>query len=127
MPCTVPVAVLNPQDLDSQGTAMVSKAGGDTQYQLTWTVGFASEPNCAGAHRGQSRGTLTSSIVLQEAGGPRSPTVFGAIVSYVEQFFDTVGISLANQQVHPSQMLCSETADLLHAGHSPLESVTEGD
>nr|XP_048312130.1 probable cysteine--tRNA ligase, mitochondrial isoform X2 [Myodes glareolus] len=36
--------------------------------------------------------------VSKEAGGPRSPTVFGAIISYVEQFFETVGISLANQQ-----------------------------
>lgn len=43
-----------------------------------------------------------TSMLLQEAGGPRSPTVFGAIISYVEQFFETVGISLANQQVHPS-------------------------
>ncbi|KAB0392101.1 hypothetical protein E2I00_003806, partial [Balaenoptera physalus] len=34
----------------------------------------------------------------QEAGGPRSPAVFGAIVSYVEQFFETVGISLAERQ-----------------------------
>jgi hypothetical protein len=39
--------------------------------------------------------------VLQEPGGPRSPTVFGAIVSYIEQFFETVGISLANRQVRP--------------------------
>ncbi|KAM7328928.1 hypothetical protein ACRRTK_013020 [Alexandromys fortis] len=36
--------------------------------------------------------------VSKEAGGPRSPTVFGAIISYVEQFFETVGISLANRQ-----------------------------
>ncbi|XP_029336425.1 probable cysteine--tRNA ligase, mitochondrial isoform X3 [Mus caroli] len=36
--------------------------------------------------------------VSKEASGPRSPTVFGAIISYVEQFFETVGISLANQQ-----------------------------
>nr|XP_045001108.1 probable cysteine--tRNA ligase, mitochondrial isoform X1 [Jaculus jaculus] len=36
--------------------------------------------------------------VSKETGGPRSPAVFGAIVSYVEQFFETVGISLANQQ-----------------------------
>ncbi|GAB1292982.1 Probable cysteine--tRNA ligase, mitochondrial [Apodemus speciosus] len=33
-----------------------------------------------------------------EAGGPRSPTVFGAILAYVEEFFETVGISLTNQQ-----------------------------
>lgn len=41
-------------------------------------------------------------MLLQEAGGPRSPTVFGAIVAYVEQFFETVGISLAKRQVRPS-------------------------
>uniref|UniRef100_A0A2K5R1R4 Probable cysteine--tRNA ligase, mitochondrial n=1 Tax=Cebus imitator TaxID=2715852 RepID=A0A2K5R1R4_CEBIM len=34
----------------------------------------------------------------KEPGGPRSPAVFGAIISYFEQFFETVGISLANQQ-----------------------------
>lgn len=28
--------------------------------------------------------------------------MFGAIISYVEQFFETVGISLANRQVRPS-------------------------
>ncbi|XP_058999842.1 probable cysteine--tRNA ligase, mitochondrial isoform X4 [Mustela lutreola] len=34
----------------------------------------------------------------QEPSGPRSPAVFGSIVSYVEQFFETVGISLADRQ-----------------------------
>ncbi|XP_021564703.1 probable cysteine--tRNA ligase, mitochondrial [Carlito syrichta] len=34
----------------------------------------------------------------RDAGGPRSPAVFGAIVSYVEQFFETVGVSLAPRQ-----------------------------
>ncbi|XP_058294048.1 probable cysteine--tRNA ligase, mitochondrial isoform X3 [Hylobates moloch] len=34
----------------------------------------------------------------KEPGGPRSPAVFGAIISYFEQFFETVGISLANQR-----------------------------
>ncbi|XP_032170295.1 probable cysteine--tRNA ligase, mitochondrial isoform X2 [Mustela erminea] len=34
----------------------------------------------------------------QEPSGPRSPAVFGSIVSYVEQFFETVGISLAERQ-----------------------------
>ena len=28
--------------------------------------------------------------------------MFGAIISYIEQFFETVGISLAERQVHPS-------------------------
>lgn len=40
--------------------------------------------------------------LLQAAGGPRSPAVFGAVVSYMEQFFETVGISLAERQVCPS-------------------------
>ncbi|XP_057563007.1 probable cysteine--tRNA ligase, mitochondrial isoform X5 [Hippopotamus amphibius kiboko] len=34
----------------------------------------------------------------EEPSGPRSPAVLGAIVSYVEQFFETVGISLAERQ-----------------------------
>ncbi|XP_037384584.1 probable cysteine--tRNA ligase, mitochondrial [Talpa occidentalis] len=34
----------------------------------------------------------------EEPGGPRSPIVFGSVISYVEQFFDTVGVSLAGQQ-----------------------------
>ncbi|XP_024609779.1 probable cysteine--tRNA ligase, mitochondrial isoform X2 [Neophocaena asiaeorientalis asiaeorientalis] len=34
----------------------------------------------------------------EAAGGPRSPAVFGAVVSYMEQFFETVGISLAERQ-----------------------------
>lgn len=38
----------------------------------------------------------------QEPSGPRSPAVFGSIVSYVEQFFETVGISLADRQVRPA-------------------------
>lgn len=38
----------------------------------------------------------------QEPGGPRSPAVFGSLVSYVEQFFETVGISLADRQVRPA-------------------------
>lgn len=28
--------------------------------------------------------------------------MFGSIVSYVERFFETVGISLADRQVHPA-------------------------
>ncbi|XP_001496717.1 probable cysteine--tRNA ligase, mitochondrial isoform X7 [Equus caballus] len=36
--------------------------------------------------------------VTKEPGGPRSPAVFGSIVSYIEQFFETVGISLADRQ-----------------------------
>ncbi|XP_045423288.1 probable cysteine--tRNA ligase, mitochondrial isoform X5 [Lemur catta] len=40
--------------------------------------------------------------VAQELPGPRSPAVFGAIVSYIEQFFETVGISLANGQKEAS-------------------------
>ncbi|XP_037656581.1 probable cysteine--tRNA ligase, mitochondrial isoform X2 [Choloepus didactylus] len=36
--------------------------------------------------------------VTKEPGGPRSPAVFGSMISYIEQFLETVGISLANQQ-----------------------------
>ncbi|KAM5278800.1 putative cysteine--tRNA ligase, mitochondrial isoform 2-T2 [Hipposideros larvatus] len=36
--------------------------------------------------------------VTTEPGGPRSPAVFGSIISYIEQFFETVGISLGNRQ-----------------------------
>ncbi|XP_048955488.1 probable cysteine--tRNA ligase, mitochondrial isoform X2 [Canis lupus dingo] len=35
----------------------------------------------------------------KEPGGPRSPAVFGSIVSYIKQFFETVGISLADRQL----------------------------
>lgn len=45
---------------------------------------------------------LSLGNLSQEPGGPRSPAVFGSIISYVEQFFETVGISLAERQVHPS-------------------------
>lgn len=38
---------------------------------------------------------------VQEPRGPRSPAVLGALVSFVEQFFETVGISLAERQVRP--------------------------
>lgn len=39
----------------------------------------------------------------QEPSGPRSPAVFGSVMSYIEQFFETVGIgiSLGDTQVHP--------------------------
>ncbi|KAF6376003.1 cysteinyl-tRNA synthetase 2, mitochondrial [Rhinolophus ferrumequinum] len=37
-------------------------------------------------------------VVTKEPGGPRSPAVFGSIISYIEQFFETVGISLADRQ-----------------------------
>lgn len=36
--------------------------------------------------------------VTKEPGGPRSPAVFGSIISYIEQFFETVGISLGDRQ-----------------------------
>uniref|UniRef100_A0A8C9DST5 Probable cysteine--tRNA ligase, mitochondrial n=1 Tax=Prolemur simus TaxID=1328070 RepID=A0A8C9DST5_PROSS len=49
--------------------------------------------------------------VAQELPGPRSPAVFGAIVSYIEQFFETVGISLANRQCVPGD----SSAATLHA------------
>ncbi|XP_062958728.1 probable cysteine--tRNA ligase, mitochondrial isoform X3 [Cynocephalus volans] len=37
-------------------------------------------------------------VATKEPHGPRSPAVFGAIVSYVEEFFETVGISPTNRQ-----------------------------
>ncbi|XP_025779774.1 probable cysteine--tRNA ligase, mitochondrial [Puma concolor] len=37
----------------------------------------------------------------KEPSGPRSPAVFGSIVSYIEHFFETVGISLADRQFVP--------------------------
>uniref|UniRef100_A0A4X2K4Z0 cysteine--tRNA ligase n=1 Tax=Vombatus ursinus TaxID=29139 RepID=A0A4X2K4Z0_VOMUR len=36
--------------------------------------------------------------VTKEANCPRSPAVYGAIVSYIESFLDTVGISLSSRQ-----------------------------
>ncbi|XP_036687115.1 probable cysteine--tRNA ligase, mitochondrial isoform X3 [Balaenoptera musculus] len=52
----------------------------------------------------------------EAAGGPRSPAVFGAIVSYVEQFFETVGISLAERQ-------CVSGAGSPAALHSVVEEL----
>ncbi|XP_021095011.1 probable cysteine--tRNA ligase, mitochondrial isoform X2 [Heterocephalus glaber] len=50
-------------------------------------------------------------------GGPRSPAVLGAIVAYVEQFFETVGISLASRQCLPGDgstaTLCSVVDELV--------------
>nr|XP_045233367.1 probable cysteine--tRNA ligase, mitochondrial isoform X3 [Macaca fascicularis] len=46
------------------------------------------------AHHGNGQLRAAS----KEPGVPRSPAVFGAIISYFEQFFETVGISLGNQQ-----------------------------
>ncbi|XP_040343014.1 putative cysteine--tRNA ligase, mitochondrial isoform X2 [Herpailurus yagouaroundi] len=37
----------------------------------------------------------------KEPSGPRSPAVFGSIVSYIEHFFETVGISLTDRQFVP--------------------------
>ncbi|XP_053515864.1 probable cysteine--tRNA ligase, mitochondrial isoform X2 [Artibeus jamaicensis] len=44
------------------------------------------------------QGNRQLKVVAKEPRGPRSPAVFGAIISYVEQFFETVGISLAERQ-----------------------------
>lgn len=35
----------------------------------------------------------------QEPGGPRSAAVFGALVSFLEDFFELLGVSLAGGQV----------------------------
>uniref|UniRef100_K9ILB9 cysteine--tRNA ligase n=1 Tax=Desmodus rotundus TaxID=9430 RepID=K9ILB9_DESRO len=44
------------------------------------------------------QGNRQLKVVAKESRGPRSPAVFGAIISYIEQFFETVGISLAERQ-----------------------------
>ncbi|KAM6178244.1 putative cysteine--tRNA ligase, mitochondrial [Rhynchocyon petersi] len=55
--------------------------------------------------------------VTKETAGPRSPAVFGAVVSYIQQFLETVGISLANQQLisgdSSSATLCSVVDELV--------------
>ncbi|XP_064131297.1 probable cysteine--tRNA ligase, mitochondrial isoform X3 [Loxodonta africana] len=56
--------------------------------------------------------------VTEDAAGPRSPAVLGAVVSYVEQFLETVGISLANRKFvsgdSSSATLCSVVDELVH-------------
>ncbi|XP_066475064.1 probable cysteine--tRNA ligase, mitochondrial isoform X1 [Tiliqua scincoides] len=42
--------------------------------------------------------------VTKETGSPRSAVVFGAIVSYMEDFLDTVGIALDERQVYDGQV-----------------------
>ncbi|KAM4859696.1 putative cysteine--tRNA ligase, mitochondrial isoform 2-T2 [Thomomys bottae] len=37
-------------------------------------------------------------VVTKDPGGPRSPAVFGAIISFIEQFFEMAGISLGQRQ-----------------------------
>ncbi|XP_036106305.1 probable cysteine--tRNA ligase, mitochondrial isoform X1 [Molossus molossus] len=44
------------------------------------------------------QGNRQLKVVAKEPGGPRSPAVFGSVISYIEQFFETVGISLADRQ-----------------------------
>ncbi|XP_049723835.1 probable cysteine--tRNA ligase, mitochondrial isoform X2 [Elephas maximus indicus] len=56
--------------------------------------------------------------VTEDAAGPRSPAVLGAVVSYVEQFLETVGISLAHRKFvsgdSSSATLCSVVDELVH-------------
>ncbi|XP_067419794.1 probable cysteine--tRNA ligase, mitochondrial isoform X2 [Emydura macquarii macquarii] len=40
-------------------------------------------------------------VTKQEGGSPRSPVVYGAMLSYIEHFFNTVGLSLGERQVVP--------------------------
>ncbi|XP_058132409.1 probable cysteine--tRNA ligase, mitochondrial isoform X2 [Dasypus novemcinctus] len=54
--------------------------------------------------------------VTKEAGGPRSPAVFGSMISYIEQILETVGISLANRQ-------CISGDDSLATLHSVVEEL----
>lgn len=58
---------------------------------------------------------------VQEPRGPRSPAVLGALVSFVEQFFETVGISLAERQVRPC--LLGPRRALTAPWRPPLSSV----
>ncbi|XP_073205950.1 probable cysteine--tRNA ligase, mitochondrial isoform X2 [Lepidochelys kempii] len=55
--------------------------------------------------------------VTKEGGSPRSPVVYGSMLSYIEDFFNTVGISLGDRQVVPenknSAMLCSVIDELV--------------
>ncbi|XP_054430297.1 LOW QUALITY PROTEIN: probable cysteine--tRNA ligase, mitochondrial [Pteronotus mesoamericanus] len=44
------------------------------------------------------QGNRQLKVVTKEPSGPRSPAVFGSIISYIEEFFETVGISLAERQ-----------------------------
>lgn len=44
------------------------------------------------------QGNRQLKVVTKEPGSPRSPAVFGSIISYIEQFFETVGISLAERR-----------------------------
>uniref|UniRef100_A0A8D1IG03 cysteine--tRNA ligase n=1 Tax=Sus scrofa TaxID=9823 RepID=A0A8D1IG03_PIG len=57
----------------------------------------------------------------EEPRGPRSPAVLGALVSFVEQFFETVGISLAERQVRPC--LLGPRRALTAPWRPPLSSV----
>uniref|UniRef100_A0A5G2QUK5 Cysteinyl-tRNA synthetase 2, mitochondrial n=1 Tax=Sus scrofa TaxID=9823 RepID=A0A5G2QUK5_PIG len=87
--------------------------------------GAGSEPRLRSAHRlGRTKGAVQAALAddfntpravdavvelihhgnrelkaaAEEPRGPRSPAVLGALVSFVEQFFETVGISLAERQ-----------------------------
>ncbi|XP_042313925.1 probable cysteine--tRNA ligase, mitochondrial isoform X2 [Sceloporus undulatus] len=55
--------------------------------------------------------------VTKETGSPRSGVVFGAIVSYIVEFLNTVGITLSEAEVTPenkhSAMLCSVIDELV--------------
>ncbi|XP_004704468.2 probable cysteine--tRNA ligase, mitochondrial isoform X1 [Echinops telfairi] len=55
--------------------------------------------------------------VAKETAGPRSPAVFGAMVSYIEEFLEAVGISLTDRQFtsgdSSAAMLCSVVDELV--------------
>ncbi|XP_023570956.1 probable cysteine--tRNA ligase, mitochondrial [Octodon degus] len=54
-------------------------------------------------------------VASEGLGGPRSPAVLGATVAYVEQFFETVGISLASQQCHAQCVAGDSSTATLHS------------
>ncbi|XP_054945316.1 probable cysteine--tRNA ligase, mitochondrial isoform X1 [Physeter macrocephalus] len=87
-------------------------AGGPVQEDVLWErlgrtkgavqAALADDFNTPGAVDAVTdlahHGNRQLKAAAKAAGGPRSPAVFGAVVSYVEQFFETVGISLAERQ-----------------------------
>ncbi|XP_044284223.1 probable cysteine--tRNA ligase, mitochondrial isoform X1 [Varanus komodoensis] len=59
-------------------------------------------PRAVGAIMGLiHHGNRQLKAVTKETGSPRSAVVFGAIVSYIEEFFNTFGIALSEAQVAP--------------------------
>ncbi|KAJ6667405.1 hypothetical protein lerEdw1_016526 [Lerista edwardsae] len=122
---------------DTADSPAMAQAGSETPFALTWEM---IEARIQGMFDVQLArlGTLSSlpssqvvpppaaptSLAVpvipppaEESGSPRSAVVFGAIVSYIEDFLDTVGIALDERQVAPerqnSAMLSSVIDELV--------------